>query len=192
MRPSARSQGAILSFRAEWVYTEARLAREVICVRSAWLAMLGLLIVATGIAGIIWTLSSRAPAPRTALSTPDASLGARIYADGVGENDRPIPRSSIGPGMMGGGCVRCHGINGTGGYVRMMGGFEAPDIRYSTLTSPHEDHDGEGWSDRDIRRAIVEGVEPDGEELDPLMPRWRLSDAEFRALIDYLKELDRR
>jgi mono/diheme cytochrome c family protein len=175
-----------------WVYTEARSTRDVISVRSAWLAMLGLLIVATGIAGIIWTLSSRVPASRTAPSAEYASLGARIYVDGVGENDRPIPRTSIGPGMMGGGCVRCHGSDGAGGYARMMGGFEAPDIRYSTLTSPHEEHDEEGWSDRDIRRAIVDGVEPDGEELDPVMPRWRLSDAELRALIDYLKELDRR
>lgn len=159
--------------------------------RSAWLAMLGLLIVATGIAGIVWTVSSRTPAARTALNAEYTSLGARIYIDGLGESGT-IPRTSIGPGMMGGGCVRCHGIDGTGGYVGMMGGFEAPDIRYSTLTSPHEDHDGDGWSDRDIRRAIVEGVEPDGEELDPIMPRWRLSDAEFRALTDYLKELDER
>ncbi|MDT8434611.1 MAG: c-type cytochrome [Anaerosomatales bacterium] len=158
--------------------------------RSVWLAMLGLLIVATGIAGIVWTLSSRAPASRTAPST-EYSLGARIFIYGVGE-DGPIPRTAIGPGMMGGGCARCHGTGGTGRYVGMMGGFEAPDIRYSTLTSPHEDHDEEGWSDRDIRRAIVDGVEPDGEELDPVMPRWSLSDAEFRALIDYLKELDGR
>jgi mono/diheme cytochrome c family protein len=152
--------------------------------------MLGLIVLATGIAGVIWTLSSRAPLPRATTDAEYASLGARIYIYGVGEDGRPVRRTSIGPGMMGGGCVRCHGSDGTGGYTRMMGGFETPDIRYSTLTSPHEDHDEEGWSDRDIRRAIVEGVEPDGEELDPIMPRWRLSDAEFRALIDYLKELD--
>ena len=160
--------------------------------RSAWLAILGLLIVVTGIAGIIWTVSSRAPAPRTTVSTEYTSLGARIYAGGVGEDGRSIPRTTIGPGMMGGGCARCHGIDGGGGYVRMMGGFEAPDIRYSALTSPHEDHDGEGWSDRDIRRAIVEGVEPDGEELDPVMPRWDLTGTEFQELLDYLKELDGR
>lgn len=180
--------------------------------RNIWLAALGIMLVAAGIAGIVWTTSARAPAPpdtigtgdgppntfvrpqppdgRSRLSDPDASLGARVYLDGLGEDGRPVPRTAIGPGMMGGGCVRCHGVEGTGGYLRMMGGFEVPDIRYSTLTSPHEDHAEDGWTDRDIVRAVTEGIEPDGDELDPIMPRWELSDAEFRALLDYLKELD--
>jgi mono/diheme cytochrome c family protein len=96
--------------------------------------------------------------------------------------------------MMGGGCVTCHGIDGRGGTFRMMmGSFEAPDITYATLTGDHVgsgDHaEDSDWSDQDILRAIEEGAKPDGERLDPFMPRWRLSDEESDALLDYLKEL---
>jgi mono/diheme cytochrome c family protein len=71
----------------------------------------------------------------------------------------------MGMGIMGGGmmtCASCHGSDGRGGRVRMMMRvFEAPDIRYQTLTS--EEHGGEGeegaehehepYTDEDIKRA---------------------------------------
>lgn len=130
-------------------------------------------------------------AGRRPLSAAGASLGARVYVDGTGEDGRAIPRTANGPGMMGGGCIRCHGIDGSGGRFRiMMGEYDVPDIRYSALTGDHE-HGGAPWTDSDIMRAVTQGVEPDGQRLDPLMPRWDLTAREFEALLDYLKELDR-
>jgi mono/diheme cytochrome c family protein len=122
-----------------------------------------------------------------------SSLGERIYVLGTGEDGRPVPRNAVGRGMMRRmACATCHGIDGSGGTARMMMQMVvAPDIRYGSLTAPHDEH-GDGaasWTDDDIRRAVEEGVEPDGETLDPLMPRWRFTDAEFEALLDYLKEL---
>ncbi|MDI6901509.1 MAG: cytochrome c [Anaerosomatales bacterium] len=121
------------------------------------------------------------------------SLGEQVYFTGVGE-DGLIPRTvPFGPGMMGGvSCASCHGDDGTGREFFMMGRtWEAPDIRYDTLTSEHveggETH--EPWSDDDIARAVREGIEPDGEELDVLMPRWDMTDAEMDATIDHLEEL---
>ena len=129
------------------------------------------------------------------LSGTDTDLGARIYLDGIGE-DVVVPRTAVGPGMMGGGCVTCHGIDGRGGeFSMMMGAFQAPDITYEALTGAHEDEghaEEEAWDDDDIRRAVEEGVKPDGDALDPLMPRWDFSDREFEALLDYLKELSER
>ena len=160
--------------------------------------MIGAALVLVGGLGLI-ALLGRSPAlfssggGRVRLSGTDSSLGARIYLDGLGESGT-VPRTASGPGMMGGGCVTCHDIDGAGGaFSMMMGTFEAPDIRYETLTGEHAeegDHaEDAGWTDRDIRRAIVEGLEPDGERLDPFMPRWQLNDAEFDALLEYLKEL---
>jgi|GEM_PF-1249569 len=122
----------------------------------------------------------------------ETSLGARIYLDGLGADGRAVPRTAIGPGMMGGGCVTCHDVDGQGGSFRAMGrAYETPAITYETLTSEHE-HGESGWTDAEIRRALEDGVEPDGDELDPLMPRWDFTDEEFEALLDYLKELDTR
>jgi hypothetical protein len=156
---------------------------------------LGIALLLVGAAGILF-LSTRSPllTPVGArLSGTDTSLGARIYLDGIGEQGI-VPRTATGPGMMGGGCVTCHGIDGRGGsFSMMMGSFRAPDVTYDTLTGQHaeegEHADDAGWTDEDIRRAIEDGLEPDGDALDPFMPRWQLSDAEFDALLEYLKEL---
>lgn len=138
------------------------------------------------------------------ITTPDRSRdrfdgsydsdGERIYYTGVGTDGDEIPRTG-GFGMMaGGGCVNCHGQDGRGGaFGGMMGGrLNVPDIRYSTLSEPHEE-DGElqdGWGDEDIARAVRDGEEPSGEELSTYMPRWDMSDEDLQALIGYLKELD--
>lgn len=126
-------------------------------------------------------------------------VGASIYRYGLGSSG-PIVTAG-GPAWfrrMGGGCVLCHGTDGTGGPVTpMMGrGLNAPDIRYSALTAPHSGEGDEakkdGWTDAEIARAIREGIEPDGEHVDDVMPSWDIDDADMRELIDYLKELDSR
>lgn len=136
------------------------------------------------------TPDTRGPRGRTVprYSAPNASPGESIFLDGIGTDGQPIPRTASGPGMMGGGCVSCHGTDGSGGRFSMgMGDFEAPDIRYTTLTSKHE---GEpAMTDAEIKKAIVEGVEPDGEMLSPYMPRWDMTSADLDATLEYLKEL---
>lgn len=146
-----------------------------------------------------------------------ASNGERIYFTGIGHNG-PIRADwdpSGGYGGYGGmmdrrrgrrqgvprmGCVRCHREDGQGGPIGMMGGgVEAPDIRYSTLSQGGiefgEDESSTAevsWTDADIARAIRDGVEPDGERLDRLMPRWKMDSTDMRDTIDYLKELSDR
>jgi hypothetical protein len=127
---------------------------------------------------------------------PDSydSLGQRIYFTGEDADGNRIPRDG-GWGMMAsGGCVTCHGSNGTGGaFGGMMGGrLNIPDIRYETLTSPHEEEGSteDAWTDEDIATAIRTGEEPSGDQLSRYMPRWDMSDEDVRAVIAYLKELD--
>lgn len=118
-----------------------------------------------------------------------SEVGERIFRTGDGE-DGPIPRTAVGPGMMGGGCADCHGSDGRGRTIRfMMGNLETPDIRLSTLLKPHGDGD-EAWTREEVATAIRDGVEPDGSRLDEFMPRWRMSAAEMDALLDYMEELN--
>ena len=138
--------------------------------------------------------------PQTATTTPapsvpaDAAIGETIYVTGVGI-DGPITYTG-GPAWfqrMGGGCAVCHGADGAGRVVRMMGVVtDAPDIRYATLAqvgSAEPSATVGPWSDADIVNAIRLGREPDGSPLDPSMPVWNLTDANAQALLDYLKEL---
>jgi len=74
----------------------------------------------------------------------------------------------------------------------MMRVFEVPDIRYKTLTAGEhgEEMRHEPYTDETIKRAITEGVEPDGERLEWPMPRWRMSEEDLDDLLEFLKTLD--
>lgn len=165
----------------------------------------GIALACVGLVGMVavWLL---APAGWTMTSGTFTSAGQRIYYTGRDSAGRAIPRSianrgRVGPGMMGPGmmgdaaCIDCHREDGRGGRIGMMfGTVEVPDIRYSVLTSPHAEEETRmpAWSDADIRRAIRDGIEPDGERLKAPMPRWNMTDAELSDVIAYLKELDTR
>lgn len=118
--------------------------------------------------------------------------GKRIYDYGVGPSGQIIPRSG-GPAMMAAsGCANCHGENGHGASTMM---FSAPDITYGNLTDPAGMHEMDGtrgptYDDEEIRRAVVDGVGADGDELSWSMPRWQLGDQEWADLLAYLKTLD--
>ncbi|WP_232215804.1 c-type cytochrome [Archaeoglobus veneficus] len=104
---------------------------------------------------------------------------------GVNEKGERIPFVG-GPQwlyMHGGGCASCHGVDGKGGVYPMMCGVKTPDIRYSTLTEEH------GMSEEDIKKAITQGIDDDGEELDYCMPRWQMSEKDLNDVIEYLKQL---
>jgi mono/diheme cytochrome c family protein len=125
------------------------------------------------------------------------SNGERIYFTGTSESGPPITAEMQGMHRMGAGqlaCASCHGPDGRGGTVRMMmGDFEAPDILYSTLTEEehgeeHEEH--LPYTDETIRRAITHGLDPAGEPLDWVMPRWDMSGDQLDDLLDFLKTLD--
>jgi len=139
------------------------------------------------------------PAPGYAVpeKTEFRSNGEMLYYTGASRRGTKMVPSEGGPMwlyMHGGSCVNCHGEDGRGGEV-MMCTEEAPDIRYSVLTSGMV-HDGEKeepyTSDEQIKRAITQGINQEGEELDPCMPRWNMTQEDLNDLISYLKELDAR
>lgn len=158
-----------------------------------WIGIVGLAFLLVGLGGALLLAGL---SPQTGLFGQFRSNGESIYFTGVGRSGA-IPRvGGVGMMMSSGGCVTCHGSTGRGGRlpVMMAGVIRVPDIRYSTLTSPHEEPGEEtpAWTEAQIARAIREGVEPSGETMNPYMPLWDMDDADMKDLIGYLKELKQR
>lgn len=117
-------------------------------------------------------------------------LGERVFDWGVGADGEPIVRTG-GYGMMMSGCAGCHGSDGHGRRTMM---FTTPDITYTNLTDPAGMREPDGsrgptFTDELIHRAVVEGIDPDGDTLDTAMPRWQMSDQDWGNLLLFLKTL---
>jgi hypothetical protein len=126
----------------------------------------------------------------------------QIYFTATNSSGERIPYSggsSFG-GMMGAGplaCSSCHGPDARGGVHTMhMDVMDAPDIRFSALSGESDEHgdtnhadEHDGYDLDDFRRAVVEGMHPDGDELSPVMPRWQIDDDDLVDLFEYLKSL---
>lgn len=159
---------------------------------------IGAVAIAVGVIGLLAVLIVYSAGVGSLDFRPNAqSVGEEIFLYGT-DGGRAVSRRG-GIGMMGGsrgGCADCHGRDGRGGRVSrmMMGSFDAPDIRWSTLTSTEMEHAGDEAPhppfDRDsFARALRDGVDPGGGELESPMPRWRVSDVQVDALIEYLSGL---
>ncbi len=75
----------------------------------------------------------------------------------------------------------------------MMSDEVAPEIRWRTLIEEHRESGEEEhppYNGRLVKRAITEGLNPAGEPLDYVMPRWQMNKRELNAIIEFLKELD--
>lgn len=89
-------------------------------------------------------------------------------------------------------CGNCHGEDGRG---RAEGGIEPPSIVWSELTKPYGHQHAGGrrhgpFDERLLRRAVIDGIDPDGNRLDAAMPRYAMSEKDFAALAAYLRKLE--
>ena len=128
------------------------------------------------------------------------SNGERIYFRAGSSSGEPITYSG-GATMMHHrvACVNCHGPEGKGGRVTMMmWRFDVPDITWDNLTQEehHEEKPGEEeheehppYTEETLKKAITRGINPAGEPLDELMPRWRMSERDLDDLVDFIKTL---
>ena len=89
--------------------------------------------------------------------------------------------------------------------VRMVGAvsigciqpMDAPDIRWSKLsTAEHGDHGDHDQEDDDLaydesafKKAVLEGIGPNGHSLSSSMPHWEMDDADLEDLISVLMTL---
>ena len=77
--------------------------------------------------------------------------------------------------------------------------MDAPDIRWSALINMQDEEEGhtESGSQKnhheynfeDFKGSVEKGRHPDGDIVKKDMPRWKMSDADLKDLMDYLKSL---
>lgn len=145
---------------------------------SLVIGIVGLLLLASGI------LAGGRP-PNTA-----EGRGEWIFRTGTDlTTGQPIPRT--GGMMMATGCAACHGTNGQGLRTPM---FVSPNVAYRNLTDPAgmlepDGSRGPTYTEAQIKRAITQGIDAEGQPLAWPMPRWQMTDQEMNDLLAYLKTL---
>ena len=166
---------------------------------AARLLALGML--ALALEGISPTSTAK---PRVADPGPPKSpVGEAIYIKGVLGSGAPLAGAREGAEPVTGeqaACVNCHRRSGLGSlearsnippvtgqflFHPLAGGTELPFIPGARLKRTP-------YTDTTLARAIREGVDSDGRQLNYLMPRFALEGADMQALIDHLRSLDRK
>lgn len=149
-----------------------------------------------------------------AAAAPPATDGEAIYLDGTLADGRPIAATALGEVEVSGVAASCAGCHRRSGYGSVEGGLYAPPITGPTLFAPRRHDRAElfrrlyqdvqprslyseardprmrpAYDAASLATALAEGVDPAGRRLDPLMPRYRLSDEAMASLVAYLGEL---
>jgi cytochrome c oxidase subunit II len=165
--------------------------------RRAGLLFGGIALIAIGILGsLVLALLFQAqtgtaynpPAPQPS-SASGVANGQQIYSTATDSSGYRIPYS--GGMMMASTCAGCHGPDGHGRQTMM---FTSPNITYANLTDPKGMLDPSGqriapYNDATLKRAITEGIDSEGNQLNWPMPRWQMPDGDLNDLISFLTTL---
>jgi ABC-type branched-subunit amino acid transport system substrate-binding protein len=145
---------------------------------------------------VLSVMTSSASLGQDALTLPE-SRGKQIYVLGTSRSGRAIQayvgESSLeipGPSMA---CANCHGLDGRG---KPEGGISPSDITSESLTKPYGVTHPDGrkhpaYTDRAFEIAITRGIDPAGNRLLNVMPRYSMSREDLADLIAYLRRLGR-
>ncbi|WP_157979311.1 cytochrome C [Rhodoferax ferrireducens] len=134
--------------------------------------------------------------------------GQRIYREGLLPSGQPL-RATVQQGVQLSGadaaCARCHRRSGLGGSegrnsIRPIAGrLLFPEAKSDQLTSSFakgrnlravaDVPERPVYTEASLAKTLREGIDPAGHRLDPLMPRYILSDAEAGQLHAYLAVL---
>jgi ABC-type branched-subunit amino acid transport system substrate-binding protein len=135
------------------------------------------------------------PAAATDLD-PDELAGQRIYLQGKSPSGASLSaRIGMGGLELGGASIACGNCHGEDGRGRAEGGVVPPDIRWSELIKPYGHQHDSGrrhgpFDEAALRRAVLDGVDPDGNRLDGSMPRYAMSAKDLASLAAYLRQLE--
>ena len=117
--------------------------------------------------------------------------GASIYRTGVRLSGAPVRATVLGDVKVSGGeaaCVGCHQRSGLGTFE---GSAAAPPVAGKILFAPRSTvvRGRPAYTPESLARTLREGVDPGGRRLDPLMPRYDVSDGDAEELSGYLRGL---
>ena len=127
-------------------------------------------------------LQSTAPASTATPTNGSASAGAQIFTQAQ-TSSGPLQFSGGMPQSVGNGaCANCHGSHAQGSF--------GPAITYAILTGKAKASRQPRFvfaHDSQIYAAVTAGTAPDGTQLRPGMPRFKLTAGEFADILAYLK-----
>lgn len=134
------------------------------------------------LAGVLAACGSPKPAAsparvQSAAANPYAN-GHSIFLTGRDLQGNPITAS---PRPLRASCAACHGQNGAGGF-HLPDGAVSADLRHKALVSEQK----HPYTIALLERAISTGVDNDGDKLDPVMPRWRMSKTDLHDVAEYV------
>ena len=118
--------------------------------------------------------------------TYTSSSGERIFLKGIDSKGGFIKNSH---GMQGAGCAMCHGVEARGMFMMMV---DIPPLRWKYLTDPggHTHPGGRNhppFTEASFKSCVLAGIDPGGNTLNTMMPRWEMSGEDLDRLIEYLR-----
>ena len=127
--------------------------------------------------------------------TPQEQRGKQIYVRGTSASGQAIlaylgeESLEVDGSVMA--CANCHGLDGQG---KPEGGVTPSNITWEALTKPYGVMHPNGrkhsaYTERALELALTRGLDPDGNKLLNVMPRYQMSRADTADLIAYLKRL---
>lgn len=159
-------------------------------------------------------LGAPAPAAQTRGARPDAKAGERIYREGVLPSGETVRASTQGDLTVEGTQLNCAGCHRRSGFGSSEGAAYVPPVTGAALYRERvpngvdlfrrlfqevqparfrarlrDPRPRPAYTDESLAVALREGRDPTGRELDPLMPRYQLSDEDVRHLAAYLRSL---
>jgi ABC-type branched-subunit amino acid transport system substrate-binding protein len=127
--------------------------------------------------------------------TAAENRGKQVYTQGTspsgkeilayfGDSSLEIPGSAMA-------CANCHGFDGQG---KPEGGVNPSNLTWESLTKPYgvsrvSGRSHPAYTERGLELAITRGVDPAGNKLQNIMPRYQVSREDLTDLILYLKRL---
>ena len=127
--------------------------------------------------------------------TPQEQRGKQIYVQGTSASGQAIlaylgdeSLEVDGSAMA---CANCHGLDGQG---KPEGGVTPSNITWEALTKPYGVTHPNGrkhpaYTERALELALTRGLDPAGNKLLNVMPRYQMSRADMADLVAYLKRL---
>jgi len=121
--------------------------------------------------------------------------GKQIYLQGtspsgkdilayLGDESLEVPGSAMA-------CANCHGFDGQG---KPEGGITPSNLSWEVLSKPYGLAHADGrkhpaYTERGLQLAITRGLDPGGNKLLNVMPRYQMSEQDLADLVAYLKRL---
>lgn len=124
--------------------------------------------------------------------------GRRMYRDGVLPSGQPMTATIQGDIQVTGEQMKCGACHRRSGMGSSEGQDVVPAVTGALLFKPLQIPTDQppappvlrpAYTRESLKQAILEGVNANGDVMNPVMPRYRLTDDELDSLIDYLNTL---